>query len=634
LPCGKAILSCSEKFSEYRETMLFRFAQSFHHWITTWRYLFRKNMSKKLDDKYIKMDESKQKMLKLRHTAEHVLHPNLKKAMGPATDEGFYFDFDLEEKVTEADFPAIEKEMARIIRSESKMVRREIDADEAKKIFDGNPYKMEWVDEIAGRGEKFSTYQMTLPNGKVIDEDLCSGPHLDSVSEIGAFRLLSIAGAYWHGDEKNKMLTRIYGTAYETQEELDKYIWQQEEAKKRDHRKLGKEMDLFSFSDLVGSGLPLYSPKGAFIRRKLTEFVESVQVAQGYFQVWTPQIAKADLFKTSGHYDKYKGDMFRVVSNYSDEEMFLKPMNCPQHTQIYAAQPRSYRDLPLRLTDFAMLYRDEKPGELSGLGRVRSFSQDDCHIFCREDQVDAEIDMALQMTKKVMDTFGFKYKYRLSTRDVEHPEKYLGDPAVWDRVEKWAVEIMERNNIPYYDGPGEAAFYAPKMDLVATDALGREWQLSTLQIDYVMPERFNLVYTDQNGEQKHPVMLHRAILGSAERAMMILIEHYAGAFPVWLSPTQVTILPVSEKTMGYSEKIAKELKEKGLRVELNSDADSLGKKIRNAEASKVPYMLILGEKEVESGKVSVRARGQKDLGVMTLADFAEMIIKEEMNKTT
>lgn len=596
-------------------------------------------MSKKLDEKYSNLDEKKQKMLQLRHTAEHVLHtamqklyPNLKKAMGPATDDGFYFDFDLDDKVTEADFPAIEKEMARIIKSGSKMVRREIEADEAKKIFAGNQYKMEWVEEIGQRGEKLSTYQMTLPDGKVIDEDLCSGPHLDSVSEIGAFKLLSVAGAYWHGDEKNKMLTRIYGTAFESQEELDKYLALQEEAKKRDHRKLGRELDLFSFSDLVGSGLPLYSPKGSFVRRTLNDYVEEMQFAEGYTQVWTPQIAKAELFKTSGHYDKYKDSMFRVVSNFSDEEMFLKPMNCPHHTQIYAAQPRSYRDLPLRLTDFAMLYRDEKPGELSGLARTRAFSQDDCHIFCREDQVDAEIDTALQMTKKIMNIFGFKYKYRLSTRDIEHPEKYLGDPKVWDKVEKWAEEIMKRNGIDYFQGPGEAAFYAPKMDLIATDALGREWQLSTLQIDYVMPERFGLTYTDQDGSQKHPVMLHRAIIGSAERMMMILIEHFGGAFPVWLSPTQVTILPVSEKVKEYSEKIAKELKEKGVRIELVEEADSLGKKIRNAEASKVPYMLIVGEKEAESGQVSVRQRGQKDLGVMTLDDFAEKVIKENKEK--
>jgi len=596
-------------------------------------------MSKKLDEKYSNLDEKKQKMLKLRHTSEHVLHtamqklyPSLKKAMGPATDDGFYFDFDTEDKITDADFPVIEKEMARIIKSESKMVRRELEIDEARKIFSGNPYKMEWVEEIAGRGEKLSTYRMTLPDGKVIDEDLCSGPHLESVSGIGAFKLLSVAGAYWHGDEKNKMLTRIYGTAFETQEELDKYISQMEEARKRDHRKLGRELDLFSFSDLVGSGLPLYSSRGSFVRRTLNDYVEEMQFEEGYTQVWTPQIAKADLFKTSGHYDKYKDSMFRVVSNFSDEEMFLKPMNCPQHTQIYAAQPRSYRDLPLRLTDFAMLYRDEKPGELSGLGRTRAFSQDDCHIFCREDQVDKEIDMALQMTKKIMGTFGFSYKYRLSTRDVEHPEKYLGDPKVWDKVEKWAEEIMIRNKIDYFQGPGEAAFYAPKMDLMATDALGREWQLSTLQIDYVMPERFGLTYTDQDGSQKHPVMLHRAIIGSAERTMMILIEHFGGAFPVWLSPIQVAILPVSEKTMAYAEEVMKKLEEQDVRVELNRDADSLGKKIRNAEASKVPYMLIVGEKEAESNQVSVRQRGQKDLGSMTLADFAEKIIKEDREK--
>ncbi len=597
-------------------------------------------MSKKLDDKYLKMDESKQKLLKLRHTSEHVLHtamqklyPELKKAMGPATDDGFYFDFEYSGKIAEEDFPVIEKEMARIIKSASEMKKVDMSVEEARKVFMDNPYKLEWLDEIESRGEMVSTYQMTLPNGKVIDEDLCSGPHLDSVSEIGAFKLLSIAGAYWHGDENNKMLTRIYGTAFETQAELDKYLEMQEEAKKRDHRKLGKSMDLFSFSDHVGSGLPLYSPRGAFIRRQLTNYVEAVQSAQEYYQVWTPQIAKAELFKISGHYDKYKGDMFRVVSNYSDEEMFLKPMNCPQHTQIYSAQPRSYRDLPLRLTDFAMLYRDEKPGELSGLGRVRSFSQDDCHIFCREDQVDAEIDMALQMTKEIMETFGFKYKYRLSTRDTEHPEKYLGEPAVWDKVEKWAEIIMERNRIEYVQSPGDAAFYAPKMDLVATDALGREWQLSTVQIDFVMPERFGLTYTDQDGTEKHPVMLHRAILGSAERMMMILIEHFSGNFPVWLSPTQVTILPISEKVMEYANKVYKELKDGGVRVELNIDADSLGKKIRNAEASKVPYMLILGEKEVESDQVSVRQRGQKDLGAMSLGDFAEKVIKEDKEKT-
>lgn len=584
-----------------------------------------------------------QKLHALRHSAEHILTQAMEKiwpgqilkAMGPAIDTGFYFDFDTTNglKITEADFPKIEKEMKKIVQLNLPLEKFIVTAEKAREMFADNPYKQEWIDKAEKDGEEISVYWTGDPDKGGSFVDVCAGPHVAKTIEVKAFILLSIAGAYWHGDEKNKMLTRIYGTAFETQEELDNYVRLLEEAKKRDHRKLGKEMDLFSFSDLIGSGLPLYSPKGAFIRRTLNNFVEEMQIAEGYTQVWTPQIAKAELFKTSGHYDKYKDSMFRVVSNYSDEEMFLKPMNCPQHTQIFAAQSRSYRDLPLRLTDFAMLYRDEKPGELSGLARARAFSQDDCHIFCREDQVDVEIDKALQMTKKIMSTFGFKYKYRLSTRDPQHPEKYLGDPKVWDKVEKWAETIMKRNDIEYIQGPGEAAFYAPKMDLIATDALGREWQLSTVQIDFVMPERFGLVYTDQDGTQKHPVMLHRAIIGSAERMMMILIEHFGGAFPLWISPTQVTILPISEKTMGYSERVYNELLEKGIRVELNRDADSLGKKIRNAEASKVPYMLIVGEKEAEAKQVSVRQRGQKDLGTMTAADFAAKIAKEIEDKS-
>lgn len=583
------------------------------------------------------------KLHALRHSAEHILTQAMErlwpgqiiKAMGPAIETGFYFDFDTTNgfKITEQDFPKIEKEMRKIVQSNLLFEKMIVTADKAREMFADNPYKQEWIEKAEKENEEISVYWTGDPGSGGSFVDVCAGPHVAKTIEVKAFKLLSIAGAYWHGDEKNKMLTRIYGTAFETQEELDKYVSLVEEARKRDHRKLGKELDLFSFSDLVGSGLPLYSPKGSFVRRTLNDYVEKMQFDEGYTQVWTPQIAKAELFKKSGHYDKYKDSMFRVVSNFSDEEMFLKPMNCPQHTQIYAAQPRSYRDLPLRFTDFAMLYRDEKPGELSGLGRTRGFSQDDCHIFCREDQVDAEIDMALQMTKKIMGTFRFKYKYRLSTRDPQHPEKYLGDPKVWDKVEKWAEVIMERNGIEYFQGPGEAAFYAPKMDLIATDALGRDWQLSTVQIDYVMPERFDLVYTDQDGTQKHPIMLHRAIIGSAERMMMILIEHFGGAFPAWLSPVQVTILPISEKTMEYSESVLKQLQEKGIRVELNRDADSLGKKIRNAEASKVPYMLIVGEKEAEGKMVSVRQRGQKDLGTMSVDDFANKVVKEVEEKS-
>lgn len=587
-------------------------------------------MSKILEEKLDKMSEKEQELWALRHTAEHVLHtalqnlyPKLKKAMGPATNEGFYNDFDLDQKISEEDFPIIEKEMQRIINADIPMIQKYISVKEAKEIFKDNPYKLEWIEDIEKRGEKVSIYKMG--NEEV---DLCSGPHVTSTGKIKAFKLLSVAGAYWHGDEKNKMLTRIYGICFSTEEELDKYLNQIEEAKKRDHRKIGKELDLFSFSDLVGSGLPLYSPKGALLRRLITQHVEDVQSKQGYSQVWTPQIAKAELFKTSGHYNKYKADMFKVISNYSDEEFYLKPMNCPQHTQIYAAKPRSYKDLPLRYTDFAMLYRDEKPGELSGLARVRAFSQDDCHVFCMESQIDEEADRALSMTKEIMNVYGFKYRYRLSTRDLKHQEKYLGDPKTWEKVEKWALKIMQRNNIDYYDGPGEAVFYAPKMDLMATDSLGREWQLSTLQIDYFLPERFNLTYIDKDGKEKRPVMLHRAILGSPERFLMILIEHFAGNFPTWLSPVQVQILPISEKVNDYSQKVYEKLLKENIRVELNKEGEPLGAKIRKAQMEKVPYMVIIGEKEEKANKISVRRRSGKDLGLMDLDKFIKDLSQE------
>lgn len=580
----------------------------------------------------------------LRHSAEHVLHqavkelyPRIHLAMGPATDDGFYFDFDATPEgrepvtITVANFPKIEKRIAEIIKKNLPITRHEISVAEARALFADNPYKQEWIDGIEAKGEKVTVYWTGEPDKPGSMVDLCKGPHIASTGEIKAFKLLSIAGAYWHGDEKNKMLTRIYGTAFFSQEELDKYVWLQEEAKKRDHRKLGRELDLFSFSDMVGSGMPLYSPKGALVRRLLNNFVEDLQSEQEYTQVHTPQIAKAELFKTSGHYDKYKDDMFLVHSHYSDEEFFLKPMNCPQHTQIYAAKPRSYRDLPIRLTDFAMLYRDEKPGELSGLTRVRSFSTDDAHIFCREDQVDQEVDTALNMTKKIMETFGFKYRYRLSTRDPEHPEKYLGDPAVWDKLESWAVKIMERNGIEYYDGPGEAAFYGPKMDLMATDALGREWQLSTVQIDMVQPERFKLEYTADDGSKQRPVMIHRAILGSSERGMGILIEHYAGAFPLWLSPVQVSLLPISENELDYTLNIAKELKKEGIRVEVDESASTLGKKMVNARSMKVPYMAILGKQEVENKTITLKNRESEQV-TLTLDETIAKLKQEVASK--
>lgn len=561
---------------------------------------------------------------KLRHSAAHLLaaavtklYPNALPTIGPSIDTGFYYDFDFGDlSISDKDLPKIENTMQQIVKEWQLFDRNEVSRKQALEEFKDNRYKQELIAEFTAEGKTLSIYQ----SGEF--RDLCRGGHVDNPTQsLKFFKLLSVAGAYWRGSEKNKMLTRIYGTAFFSKAELDEHLTMLEEAKKRDHRKLGKELDLFTFSDLIGSGFPLYTPKGAFLRLAVNQYVESVQSASGYSQVWTPQVAKAELFKTSGHYDKYKDDMFLVKSHYSEEEFFLKPMNCPQHTQIYASKPRSYRDLPIRYTDFAMLYRDEKPGELSGLARVRSFSQDDCHIFCREDQVDAEIDQALSMIKRIMSTFGFRYRYRLSTRDPKTPEKYLGNPKTWDKLEAWSVKIMKRNHIEYYDGPGEAAFYGPKMDLMATDAIGREWQLSTVQIDMVQPERFGLEYTDSDGQPRRPVMIHRAIVGSPERFLMVLIEHFSGAFPLWLSPIQAVVIPIGEAQHEYAQEIHSQLLVSNLRSELWSEKHSMQKKIRVAEKQKIPYMLVIGDKEVSSDQVSVRTRGQVDLGSLSISQF-------------
>lgn len=567
---------------------------------------------------------------KIRHSLSHIMawvvreqFPGVKFGIGPTIENGFYYDFGLNQALNPQDLPKIEKRMKEIIRKEISFRIRNLKFEEAKELFKDQPYKLELIREL--KDQKITAYQ----SGDFID--LCAGPHVKSSKEINpdAFKLTKIAGAYWKGSEKNPMLTRIYGVAFETKKELDNFFALQQEAEKRDHRILGKKLDLFTFSDLVGSGLPLYTPKGALVRRLLNDYVEELQSKAGYTQVWTPQLAKAELYKTSGHYDKYKDSMFRVSSNFSEEEFYLKPMNCPQHTQIYESQMRSYRDLPLRYSDFAMLYRDEKPGELNGLARVRAFSQDDCHIFCREDQVDTEIDTALQMTKEILTSFGLKYRYRLSTRDPNHPEKYIGDPKTWEKVEKWAEKIMQRNNIEYFDGPGEAAFYAPKMDLIATDALGREWQLSTIQIDFFMPERFNLTYVNEKGQKVRPVMIHRAIIGSPERFIMVLLEHFAGILPLWLSPIQIFVLPVSEKHEEYAKKIAEYLSSEGIRAEIKNQ-DSISKRIREGEIRKIPYILVVGDEEMKAEAVRVRSKG-KDLGMIKEKKFLERI-KLEIEK--
>lgn len=572
----------------------------------------------------------------LRHSTSHLLaaavmdiYPNTKPTLGPPIDEGFYYDFDFgDTKISENDLSKIEAKMKELVKEWKGFVKKVVTTDEAKSFFKENPYKIELIEEFSKEGKKITLYR----SGNFTD--LCRGGHTESPDkDIKYFKLTSLAGAYWRGSEKNAMLTRIYGTVFPSEKELKEFLAMKEEAKKRDHRKIGKELDLFTFSELVGAGFPLYTPKGALIRRLLNDYVESVQVKAGYTQVWTPQVGKAELFKISGHYDKYKDDMFRVVSNYSEEELFLKPMNCPQHTQIYASRPRSYKDLPLRLSDFAMLYRDEKPGELSGLARVRSFSQDDCHIFCREDQVDDEIDTALSMIKEIMAAFGFKYRYRLSTRDPKHPEKYLGDPKIWDKVEKWAEEIMVRNKIDHYEGVGEASFYAPKMDLMAMDALNREWQLSTVQIDYVQPKRFNLSYTDSDGTDKTPVMIHRAIIGSPERFIMILLEHFAGSLPVWLSPVQIKILPITDRNVSYAKSFVEKFQSRGFRTELDDRSETLQAKIRDAQLEKIPYMVILGDKEENAQNIAVRLRNGKDLGQITMEEFVSRVKEQNDSKS-
>ena len=565
----------------------------------------------------------------LRHSCAHLLaaavmelYPKAQRTIGPAIDNGFYFDFDIL-KISDEDLPKIEAKMHEILPSWKSFERHELTLTDAKKEYPGNPYKHELVDEFSSQGERLSFYK----SGDYWD--LCRGGHVEHPNkQLKHFKLLSVAGAYWRGDEKNKMLTRIYGTIFPTKEELDKYLWQQAEAKKRDHRKIGAQLGLWTFSDYVGAGLPLFTQKGALIRRLTCELVEELQTQQGIAQVWTPQIAKADLFKISGHYDKYRENLFSVHSNYSNEEFFLKPMNCPQHTQIYASQSRSYRDLPIRMADFAMLYRDEKPGELLGLSRTRSFSQDDCHIFCREDQITEEMNMALDMTQKIMQVYGFKYKYRLSLHDPEHPEKYLGDPKTWKQAEQLSEKVLKDRGMEYFPGVGEAAFYAPKLDLIATDSLGREWQLSTLQIDFFMPQRFGLSYIDEKGQKQTPVMLHRAISGSPERLMAILIEHYAGAFPTWLAPIQVIVLPISDKQLDYAHKVEHQLKDQNIRVELNDKSEPLNARVRDAEMQKVPYILVVGNREAEANSVSVRSRASKETQSLSLSQFTSSITQE------
>ena len=558
-------------------------------------------------------------------------HPEVKLGIGPIIENGFYYDLDFsgaEHSPTEEKLPKLENFIRELIKQDIKFEKEEITIDKAKEIFSDQPFKLELIDELEKAGEKISIYK----SGNFTD--LCAGPHIESTKEIdpNSFKLTKVAGAYWRGSEKNKMLTRIYGVAFSSKQELDDYLKMMEEAEKRDHRKLGKELGLFVFSDLVGPGLPLYTPKGAIIRRQIQNYSNELRSKIGYQEVHTPQINKAELFKTSGHYDKYKENLFKVSSNYTDEEYYLKPMNCPQHTQIFSSQMRSYKDLPVRISDFSNLYRDEKPGELSGLTRLRAFSQDDGHCFCREDQIEEEFSSVLNAIKEAMQTYGINYSIRLSLRDEQNKQRYLGSEEVWQKSQNMMEKLLIEKNIMYERGEGEAAFYGPKMDIIAKDCLGRNWQLSTIQLDFNMPGRFGLKYVGEDGKNYSPVMIHSALVGSSERFMAMLIEHYAGKFPTWLSPVQVLILPVGEKFDGYGEKVLAELKNAGIRVEIDKTSETLGKRIRAGKTRKIPYLLVVGEKEKEANTVAVNFRGKQDQETMSADNFSQLIKKEIAEK--
>lgn len=599
-------------------------------------------MSRLLDDEIKKLSPVEQELWALRHTAEHVLHtalqnlfPKLKKAMGPATKDGFYHDFDLDQKISEDDFPKIEKEVQGLIKADLPVVQEFTSPEKARKIFSRNPYKLEWIDAIEKRGEKVSLYHIGNE-----DLDVCSGPHVKSTGEIKAFKLLSVAGAYWHGDEKNKMLTRIYGTAFPTQKELDHYLRQQEEAKKRDHRKIGKDLGLFLISDEVGPGLLIWTPKGAVVRREIEKFIVDEQTKRGYQHVYSPHIGRKSLWITSGHWDLYRDKMYSPMK-IDKEDYLVKPMNCPMHMMVYKSERRSYRDLPIRIAENATVYRYEQAGELAGMFRVRYFTQDDSHIFCREDQVIDEFVGVIDYTLFLLKAFLIKDFYlRLSLRDPKNKVKYLGGDKVWQEAEKKIEEAVKRKGLEPKKKEGEAAFYGPKLDVMVKDSLGREWQCGTVQVDFMLPERFNLEYVDKDGKTKRPVLIHRAPLGSLERWVGLLIEHYAGSFPTWLAPVQVIVLPLSDKFLGEAKSIMQIIKMEGIRTELDSRHETIGNKIRQATLQKIPFMIIIGDKERENSKkkkekwVSVRTRKGDNWGLISLSQFIDKVKEEIASKSS
>ncbi|MBR3332322.1 threonine--tRNA ligase [Candidatus Saccharibacteria bacterium] len=576
-----------------------------------------------------------EKTEKMRHTLSHVLaaavrelYPTTTFGIGPAIENGFYYDIDFgDTKISDADLPKIEKKMRGIIARNLEMKKRTVKKEEALKWAKDNDqkYKVELIEELPD-GEEISFYDL----GNIFT-DLCKGPHVENTSEIGAFKLSRVAGAYWRGDEKREMLTRIYGVAFDTEEELNDFLKRQEEAKSRDHRKLGKELDLFCFSDLVGSGLPLFTPRGTILRDLLNDFTQSYRLKNGYKKVCIPHIANVDLYKTSGHYEKFP-EMLQFVSQESGDHLAIKPVSCPHHSQIFASSPRSYKDLPIKYLETTMVYRDERKGELGGLSRVRAITQDDSHVFCTEDQIGDIFGELIESAKDLYKRIDMKLRLRLSFRD--DGDGYIGTPEMWEKAQKAIKDMAEKYEMDYFIGEGEAAMYGPKMDFMAVDALGREWQLATVQLDYAMPARFHLEYTDADGSKKTPVMIHCALIGSIERFMSVYLEHTAGWLPMWCAPENVRILTVNDQVSDYVSKITdilngivldEPIKNNKLRVFVDDSADSLGKKIRRATEMKIPCVIIVGPKDAEEGIVSVRLRDKEEK--VSLTELADYICK-------
>ena len=566
----------------------------------------------------------------LRHTASHImaqaikrLFPQAKLAIGPAIENGFYYDIDVEPKLVEADLEKIEAEMKKIIKENLKIESFKLSRKEALKLMEerNEPYKVELINELP-EDEEISFFKQ----GEFVD--LCTGPHMLYTKAVKVFKLMNITGAYWRGDEKNKMLQRIYATAFENKEGLEKYLEELEEAKRRDHRKIGKDLELFMTHELVGSGLPMYLPNGATIRRILERYIVDKEVAMGYKHVYTPSLANVALYKTSGHWDHYKDDMFPAM-DMGAEQMVLRPMNCPHHMLIYKNKLRSYRDLPIRIGELAHDFRYEDSGSVCGLERVREMCQNDAHLFVRPDQIKEEVGKVINLILAVYEDFGFKdYEFRLSLRDKDDKEKYFDDDEMWDKAESQLREILKEFNIKFYEAKGEAAFYGPKLDVQLKSAIGHDVTVSTCQLDFLLPERFELEYIGEDGKPHRPVVIHRAILGTMDRFMCFLIEETKGAFPLWLAPVQVKLLTIADRHIEYAQKLLEELEQKGIRVELDNREEKIGYKIREAQLQKIPYMLIIGDKEVEENKVSIRSRDKGDLGSIEKEKFIEKIEEE------